>query len=481
MINKTKFFSQILKIDKKKSELFSIKKILKSIFFIKYIIIIFTSLFVIYLIVPKVFNYEKKFVHLKKNLLKNYNVEIKEYSEINYNILPTPHLVFTNSKLIIDKQLMNGDVKNFKIILNLGQIYNYENIDIKKIILKDSEINIELNNIKNLIKYIARLDKKIYLKETKIQFTNKSQNIISINDTNFDNKNQNNLFFNGRFLDKKFKLRFIKKKDIKKITFYFPTIGLNSETKFLDSSYLDTFTAKTKIKILDNKFKFDVKKNKNFTIYNSNFRNTAIQTTYDGSFKFNPYFSFDFILNLKYLNLKKFLVKIKKNKNNIFGLSKKLNGNLRISLKKNSLTSQFLQKADIPLILKNGDIKINNSHLKFKDGNIIINGHYLHNEDYKKFKYDVDLNLNQTKKTLKKLNLDASGNLKDKNKIKVIGVLNLSKNKISIDKLVINKKIIKNKKVLQNYEQKFENTLIKNSILDIVDFYKLKKFIKEIY
>ena len=57
-----------------------------------------------------------------------------------------------------------------------------------------------------------------------------------------------------------------------------------------------------------------------------------------------------------------------------------------ISLKKNSLTSQFLQKADIPLILKNGDIKINNSHLKFKDGNIIINGHYLHNEDYKKFK-----------------------------------------------------------------------------------------------
>ena len=481
MINKTKFFSQILKIDKKKSELFSIKKILKSIFFLKYIIIIFTSLFVIYLTVPKVFNYEKKLVHLKKNLLKNYSIEIKEYSAIYYNILPTPHLVFTNSKLIIDKELINGDVKNFKVILNLGQIYNYQNIDIKKIILKNAEINIELNNIKNLIKYIARLDKKIYFEETKIQLTNKNQKIVSLNDIKFDNNNQNNLLLNGRFLKKKFKLRFIKKKDNKKIIFNFPIIGLNSETNFLDSKSLDNFMAKTRIQILDNKFKFDLKKNKNLTIYNSNFRNTVIQTTYDGILKFNPYFSFDFALKLKYLNLKKLLNKIKKTKNNFFSLSEKLNGNLRINLKKNSLTSQFIQEADIPLILKNRNIKVDNSYLKFKGGNMIVNGHYIDNQDYKKFKYDVELNINQTRKTLKKLNLNISDNIKDKNAIKITGLLNLSKKKIRIDKLVVNKKTIKDKEVIENYKQKFENILIKNSILDIVDFYKLKNFIKEIY
>jgi hypothetical protein len=481
MINKNNFFSQIFKIDKKKSGPFSIKKILKSIFFLKYIIIIFTSLFVIYLTVPKVFNYEKKLVHLKKNLLKNYSIEIKEYSAIYYNILPTPHLVFTNSKLIIDKELINGDVKNFKVILNLGQIYNYQNIDIKKIILKNAEINIELNNIKNLIKYIARLDKKIYFKETKIQLTNKNQKIVSLNDIKFDNNNQNNLLLNGRFLKKKFKLRFIKKKDNKKITFNFPIIGLNSETNFLDSKSLDNFMAKTRIQILDNKFKFDLKKNKNLTIYNSNFRNTVIQTTYDGILKFNPYFSFDFALKLKYLNLKKLLNKIKKTKNNFFSLSEKLNGNLRINLKKNSLTSQFIQEADIPLILKNRNIKVDNSYLKFKGGNMIVNGHYIDNQDYKKFKYDVELNINQTRKTLKKLNLNISDNIKDKNAIKITGLLNLSKKKIRIDKLVVNKKTIKDKEVIENYKQKFENILIKNSILDIVDFYKLKNFIKEIY
>ena len=481
MINKTKFFSQISKIDKKKRKFFSIKKILRSIFFLKYIIIIFTSIFIIYLIVPKVFNYEKKLVHLKKNLLKNYNIEIKEYSAINYNILPTPRLVFTNSKLIIDKELINGDVKNFKIILNLGQIYNYQNIDIKKIILKNAEINTELNNIKNLIKYIARLDKKIYFEETKIQLTNKNQKIVSLNDIKFDNNNQNNLLLNGRFLKKKFKLRFIKKKDNKKITFNFPIIGLKSETNFLDSKSLDNFMAKTRIQILDNKFKFDLKKNKNLTIYNSNFRNTVIQTTYDGILKFNPYFSFDFALKLKYLNLKKLLNKIKKTKNNFFSLSEKLNGNLRINLKKNSLTSQFIQEADIPLILKNRDIKVDNSYLKFKGGNMIVNGHYIDNQDYKKFKYDVELNINQTRKTLKKLNLNISDNVKDKNAIKITGLLNLSKKKIRIDKLVVNKKTIKDKEVIENYKQKFENILIKNSILDIVDFYKLKNFIKEIY
>ena len=66
MINKTKFFSRVFKIDKKKNEPLSINKILKSISFFKYIITIFTFLFAIYLIAPNVFNYEKKLVHLKK-------------------------------------------------------------------------------------------------------------------------------------------------------------------------------------------------------------------------------------------------------------------------------------------------------------------------------------------------------------------------------------------------------------------------------
>ncbi|MDA9624576.1 hypothetical protein N9S62_04800, partial [Pelagibacteraceae bacterium] len=177
----------------------------------------------------------------------------------------------------------------------------------------------------------------------------------------------------------------------------------------------------------------------------------------------------------------KLLNKIKKTKNNFFSLSEKLNGNLRINLKKNSLTSQFIQEADIPLILKNRDIKVDNSYLKFKGGNMIINGHYIDNQDYKKFKYDVELNINQTRKTLKKLNLNISDNVKDKNAIKITGLLNLSKKKIRIDKLVVNKKTIKDKEVIENYKQKFENILIKNSILDIVYSYKLKNFIKEIY
>lgn len=481
MINKTKFFSRVFKIDKKKNGSLSINQKLKPIFFLKYIITIFTFLFAIYLIVPKVFNYEKKLVHLKKNLLKNYSIEVKEFSEINYNILPTPHLVFINSKLIIDKELINSYVKNFKIILNLGQIYNYQNIDIKKIILKNSEIDIELNNIENLIKYIARLDNKIYLKDSTVQFSNKNQKIVSLNNIKFNNNNQNNILLKGRFLKKKFRLKFIKKKDIKKITFNLPIIGLKSETNFLDSKSLDNFMAKTKIQILDNKFKFDLKKNKNLTIYNSNFRNTAIQTTYDGTLKFNPYFSFDLDLKLKYLNLEKLLNKIKKTRNNVFSLSEKLNGNLRINLKKNSLTSQLIQEADIPLILKNRNIKVDNSYIKFKGGNIIFNGHYVDSQGYKKFKYDLDLNMNQTRKTLKKLNLKISDNVKDKNTIKITGLLNLSKKKVSIDELVINKKIIQDKEVVENYKKKFEGILIKNSILDIVDYYKLKNFIKEIY
>ena len=76
MINIIKIFSQFFHTDKKEKDYFSFKKKIKSILFLKYTIIIITIFFVIYLIIPKTFNYEKKLTHLEETLSENYKIQI---------------------------------------------------------------------------------------------------------------------------------------------------------------------------------------------------------------------------------------------------------------------------------------------------------------------------------------------------------------------------------------------------------------------
>ena len=113
------------------------------------------------------------------------------------------------------------------------------------------------------------------------------------------------MIFSGIFLEKKFKIKFIDKNNYKRVIFNLPEIGLKSEANLTPDSGLDILRGKIKLKILNNNFKFDFIKNKSLEIFNSNFRNSIIQTSYDGNLNFKPYFNFDLKLNSNYLNFKK--------------------------------------------------------------------------------------------------------------------------------------------------------------------------------
>ena len=74
-------------------------RFIKSIFFLKYIIIIFIISTIVYLVVPKFLNYENKIIYLKKSLNKNYNLSIINIKKINYKIFPTPRLILKKSTI----------------------------------------------------------------------------------------------------------------------------------------------------------------------------------------------------------------------------------------------------------------------------------------------------------------------------------------------------------------------------------------------
>ena len=184
MINKIKKFSQIFKVDKKNKTTTSLKDSLKPIVFVKYIIIASISFSTIFLLTPKIIDYQKKVVYLEKNLLKEYNIQVKNYSTIKYKIFPKPHLDIFNSELEINNSIV-GRNSNIKIFLNLRQFYNFQNININKIAIKNSNLFLEFKDMEEFVKYIKNVKSEIYIKNSNLQLIDNKVKLINLNHITF--------------------------------------------------------------------------------------------------------------------------------------------------------------------------------------------------------------------------------------------------------------------------------------------------------
>ena len=105
------------------------------IFFLRYLFAIFFISSTLFLIIPKFFDYDKKAHIFKDYLLKNYDLKLNKYSEIDFYILPIPKIEIKNVNSKFNK--VSSNIYSDKIILypKLLNIYNYKNFEIKKLIL----------------------------------------------------------------------------------------------------------------------------------------------------------------------------------------------------------------------------------------------------------------------------------------------------------------------------------------------------------
>ena len=71
----------------------------KIFFFLKYIFSIFLLSILLFLLIPKFFNYEKKQEIIKEYLINKYDLKINNFSSIKFNILPLPNLSIENVNL----------------------------------------------------------------------------------------------------------------------------------------------------------------------------------------------------------------------------------------------------------------------------------------------------------------------------------------------------------------------------------------------
>ena len=143
--------------------------IFKFFFFLRYIFLIFLSAIVIFLTIPKFFDYNKNIDVLKSNLTNLYGLETKNYEEITYNFFPSPRLSLKNVSLNIVDSPTNFKTNNLDIILNIKSIYKFENLKLEKIIFSNSVIDLDIDESKSFLNYIKDLKKKIQFKSLKIE------------------------------------------------------------------------------------------------------------------------------------------------------------------------------------------------------------------------------------------------------------------------------------------------------------------------
>ena len=70
-------------------------------------------------------------------LFKNYNLQLISYERIDYKALPKPHLEIKNARLVSSDDI-NLSVQLLNITPKLKNIYNFENYQASKIIVKRS-------------------------------------------------------------------------------------------------------------------------------------------------------------------------------------------------------------------------------------------------------------------------------------------------------------------------------------------------------
>ena len=106
-------------------------RILKFVFSLRYLILIFSVSLLLFLNIPIFFDYKNKQEIIKSYLLKNYDIEIKEIKSIKFKPFPKPHLELKNLKLNLSTNFVY-DVNSLKIYPELFSIYNFNKFEVKK-------------------------------------------------------------------------------------------------------------------------------------------------------------------------------------------------------------------------------------------------------------------------------------------------------------------------------------------------------------
>ena len=451
--------------------------IFKFFFFLRYIFLIFLSAIVIFLTIPKFFDYNKNIDVLKSNLTNLYGLETKNYEEITYNFFPSPRLSLKNVSLNIVDSPTNFKTNNLDIILNIKSIYKFENLKLEKIIFSNSVIDLDIDESKSFLNYIKDLKKKIQFKSLKIELKKQKEIILSLKQINFLNFGYKKFKVSGNIFGKKFRLSF--NRDNQDLLFKILNTGIEAKFTFDKKSSINNLSGSSEVNISNNYLKFIFSQNEDvLKINKANFRNKYLQFSFNSLIKFKPYFDINSKIKVNKIDKKiidKFEIEnIFKHQDKI----KKFNSNNSIIYQKKKYRRGIIKDISINLDLENGKM-IYSKIINISGGKLKCFGESKLTEEYPRLFFNCDLSLDNKKILFKKLEI-----LKDKNdddfKINIVGSINILNKKIIFEKIKIKNIYSAQTEDLEYFQQTFERILFDDSFLNIFKLDKIKSFFQEV-
>ena len=453
-------------------------KFFRFIFFLRYLLIIFGISIALFLIIPNYFNYEKRVKLIKNHLSNNYNFELKQYEKIKFKALPIPRLEIHNVQINFESSQIKSTVKNLKIYPKILSIYNYNNFQTNKIILKDSNIILNTRDLRFLIKYILNKEEKFILDQLNLAINSKDRTIIKLEKIKFSNFGYNKNLISGDIYGKKFKIKI--KKNLKNLNFKLSDIGINADINFQESKKKDLIIGTFKSKILNSRLRFNYEyDHKQLNIFNSYFRSKNLSFNNKSLVILNPYFytnsKFDIQtfnykiienINFKKIFEQKNILKKIYSKNEINFISKKFSNNLIDDLK---------LKIDVAYgrmnYLKN--FTISDSYFECQGSVNFL-------EEYPLLSFNCSIVSKDKERLLRNFSIKT----KTKNKVLKLnfsGNLNILNKKINFKKININDNYNASKEDLKYFKETFENIFFDENFTKIFSLKKIRRFILEVY
>ena len=439
-----------------------------------------------YLIRPIFFSFDTKNEIIEKKLSSHLKIQTKIKGNITYKFLPIPKIKVENLELTFDKS-KPVLFKESDILISIFKLGNLEDLKIKKIRTVKQKIQIYPKDFNKYLKYAGKKNiNKIFLKKCEIFFVDNQNTEIPISNFNFKNNIRNNgekISIDGTFSGNNFKLNFINNKTNDKfLNLKLNELSTSLKIKFNKESTLEKNSGNLKLKVLNNILMLNFSGGEIYKIDNSYFRNKFLNSKLNGDISFKDNFFFNLNLLINQINFRKLFLYYNsfpnKNISKNINFSKKINGKINLSTKK---TDSFLGKIEnikMKIIFENGNIKIQNASA-ILPGNSLINFNLslLDKGKDQNIKFFLNFISENKKNFFRKFNLNLQeGDLS----LSASGRINILKKSIQFQNIFLNKANIDKNKILI-VQKSFNENIIKDSIWDIIDYFRIKKFINDVY
>ena len=450
---------------------------LKFLFKLRYVIGIFSISMVLFLLIPNLLDYKKKETVISNYLLNNYGIELYSIKSIDYKVLPTPNLEVTGvvANLNITSQIIRA--KKVRLFIPLKNIYDFENFEIKSIILEDSELDINLSKLKNFYKFFKDLNKRLIFINLKLKINDGNNKLLDVSNINFSNYGFKKDRLTGEVFNRKFKIT--TKDNFQLINLILTDVGLSATINTNLTSGVNPISGDVKVKLIQTNLKFNFEyDNEKIKITEAYFRNKHLSFDNKSIVNYNPFFSINSDYLIKEINFRIFENLDVRKLLGFKDLIKKINSNNQINYKSKKFSTNLIDKLKVNLDFAYGRLTfLKNFSISKSDFTCKGNINLL--DEYPIVFFDCFLDTKNKKKLLK--TFSAKSIQPDEIlQLKVIGRLNLLNNKIYFSSIQIGEDQNLKDEDLNYLKEVFEQILFDKDFIGIFDLNKIKLFITEI-